>query len=49
MTGYATTETAIEATELGAYDYHLKPLNPAEVMHSVEQALERGRLNEQAG
>src|SRR5215472_5373726 len=26
MTAYGTTETAIEATKLGAYDYLLKPL-----------------------
>src|SRR5438067_5631929 len=28
MTGYGTTETAIEAMKLGAYDYLVKPLDP---------------------
>ena len=27
MTAYGTTETAIEATKMGAFDYILKPLN----------------------
>src|SRR6476646_2626113 len=29
MTGYGTANTAIEATRLGAFDYVLKPLDPA--------------------
>ena len=30
ITGHGTTETAIEATKLGAYDYMLKPLEVPE-------------------
>ncbi len=44
MTGYATTDTAIEATKQGAFDYQLKPLDPEEAMKSIERALERSRL-----
>jgi len=44
MTGYATTDTAIEATKQGAFDYHLKPLDPEGVLKSIERALERSRL-----
>ena len=43
MTGYATTETAIEATKLGAFDYHLKPLDPEDILRSIDLALDRGR------
>ena len=44
MTGFATTETAIEATKLGAVDYHLKPIDPAEILRTIDTALERSRL-----
>ncbi|KAB1442906.1 sigma-54-dependent transcriptional regulator [Pseudodesulfovibrio senegalensis] len=44
MTAYSTTETAIEATKMGAFDYILKPFEPAEVLNLIEQALEAGRL-----
>jgi len=44
MTGYATATTAIEATKLGAVDYCLKPLDPAEILQCLTKALERGRL-----
>jgi nitrogen regulation protein NR(I) len=44
MTGYATMETAIEATKLGAFDYHVKPLNPEEMLRTVDSALECVRL-----
>jgi DNA-binding NtrC family response regulator len=39
MTGFGTTETAIEATKLGAYDYLLKPLDMAELLDSVAKAV----------
>src|SRR5512142_3069062 len=32
ITGHGTTETAIEAIKLGAYDYMLKPLEPPEFL-----------------
>ena len=44
ITGYATTDTAIEATKLGAVDYHLKPVDPAEILRTIDTALERRRL-----
>ena len=44
MTGYTTADIAIEATKLGAFDYHLKPLVPEEILQSIEKALERGEL-----
>lgn len=44
MTGHGTMQTAIEATRLGAFDYHLKPFEPADMMASIEKALESTRL-----
>jgi nitrogen regulation protein NR(I) len=44
MTGYATMETAVEATKLGVFDYQVKPLDPEEMLRSVSSALEGGRL-----
>lgn len=44
MTAYGTTETAIEAMMLGAFDYHLKPFDPARMLETVEHALECVRL-----
>jgi nitrogen regulation protein NR(I) len=46
ITGYGTMETAVQATKLGAVDYHLKPLNPEEVLDSIAHALESVRLME---
>ena len=40
MTGYATVETAIQALKRGAYDYLTKPVDPDELSHLVEKALE---------
>ena len=42
MTAHGTTETAIEATKSGAYDYLLKPFDIPEFIELVEKALERG-------
>jgi nitrogen regulation protein NR(I) len=44
MTAFGTTETAIEATKLGAFDYMLKPFEVPEVLRLIEQALEAGRF-----
>lgn len=46
ITGYGTMETAVQATKLGAVDYHLKPLNPEEILASIAGALESVRLME---
>jgi len=47
MTAYGTIEQAVEATKLGAYDYVRKPFNNAEIIHTLQLALERRRLVEQ--
>jgi two-component system, NtrC family, nitrogen regulation response regulator GlnG len=44
ITGHGTTETAIEAMKLGAYDYLLKPLELAPLRDLVTRALEISRL-----
>ena len=45
MTGHGTMQTAIEATKLGAFDYHLKPFEPAEMLTAIDKALESTRLS----
>jgi DNA-binding NtrC family response regulator len=44
MTAFGTTETAIEATKMGAFDYVLKPFDVPEVLVLIEQAIEAGRF-----
>ena len=44
MTAYGTTETAIEATKLGAFDYILKPFDIPDMLKVIAQALEAGRF-----
>ncbi len=44
MTGYATTESAIQALKRGAYDFIQKPFKLAEIEASLERALEHYRL-----
>jgi len=44
MTAYGTTDTAIEATKLGAYDYVLKPFDISAVLDMIRHALEAGQL-----
>jgi len=44
MTAFGTTDTAIEATKLGAFDYILKPFDIPAVLKLIKQALEAGRL-----
>ena len=44
MTAYGTTETAIEATKIGAFDYILKPFNIPDMLKIVVQAVEAGRF-----
>ena len=44
MTAYGTTETAIEATKMGAFDYVLKPFEIPDMLAVIEQALEAGRF-----
>ena len=44
MTAHGTTETAIEATKLGAYDYLLKPFEMEELLDLVDKAVASSRL-----
>ena len=44
MTAYGNTDTAIEATKLGAFDYVLKPFEIHEMLETIEKALEAGRF-----
>lgn len=44
MTAFGTTETAIEATKLGAFDYVLKPFDIPELLQVIRQGLEAGRF-----
>src|SRR2546430_2041260 len=43
MTAYGTTQTAIEAMKLGAYDYVLKPLDVPKLKALIDAALKVAR------
>ena len=45
ITGHGNVDTAVRATRLGAYDFLEKPLALSRVMVTVQNALERGRMN----
>ncbi len=45
MTGHGTTETAVEALKMGAYDFIEKPLSTAKILISIQRALENASLN----
>jgi nitrogen regulation protein NR(I) len=44
MTAFGTTETAIEATKLGAFDYILKPFDIPDMLSLVKQAVRASRF-----
>ena len=44
ITGKSTTDTAIEAMKLGAYEYLLKPLELAQLRQVIQRALDISRL-----
>lgn len=44
MTAHGSTDTAIEATKLGAFDYLLKPFEMPELLDAVGKALATSRL-----
>jgi two-component system response regulator PilR (NtrC family) len=44
ITAYSTTETAIEAMKMGAYDYICKPFKISEVGAVIDRALEKREL-----
>ncbi len=45
MTGYTDIKTAVNAMKLGAYDYIGKPINPDELLRTVEGALSKKEEN----
>ena len=47
VTAFASTETAVEAMKLGAYDYVTKPFKLDELKLTVSNALERRRLQDE--
>jgi two-component system nitrogen regulation response regulator NtrX len=44
ISGHGNVDTAVKATRLGAYDFLEKPLSLSRVVLTVQNALERGRL-----
>jgi two-component system phosphate regulon sensor histidine kinase PhoR len=48
ITGYATIETAVEATKRGAYDYLPKPFTPETLTALVQRGLEKRELRLEA-
>ncbi len=47
ITAYATTETAVDAMKLGAYDYITKPFKNDEIRMVIQKALERRLLRKE--
>ena len=47
VTAFASTDTAVEAMKLGAYDYVTKPFKLDELRLTIVSALERKRLHEE--
>jgi DNA-binding NtrC family response regulator len=43
ITGYSTPTTAIEAKNLGAYEFIEKPFNPEEILSAVNRAMKKIR------
>jgi len=41
MTGYTDIKTAVKAMKSGAFDYVGKPINPDEILHTIESALKK--------
>jgi DNA-binding NtrC family response regulator len=49
LTGHGSIDTALEAIQLGAYDYLTKPCEIAELVSKIEAALERRNTKEKKG
>lgn len=48
LTGHASLESAIDAVNLGAYGFRIKPVPPEELIFSIRHAMERQRLQVEA-
>ena len=46
MTAYAAIDTAIEALQVGAYDYLRKPFYPPDLLATLDRCFEKIRLRE---
>lgn len=46
MTGYTDIRTAVKAMKWGAFDYVGKPINPDEIIHTINQALTKRNTKE---
>ena len=46
MTGYGSVGSALDAVQLGAYEYLLKPIEVEDLKQAVRRSLERKRLSE---
>ncbi|HSQ58866.1 MAG TPA: sigma-54 dependent transcriptional regulator [Acidobacteriota bacterium] len=44
ITAFASVESAVQALKAGAFDYVTKPIDPDELSHLVQRAVERRRL-----
>src|SRR6185295_19232383 len=44
LTGHGSTQAAVEAMKLGAFDYLVKPCNPDELLMTIENVLRGGDL-----
>jgi len=47
ITAFASVETAVRALKQGAFDYVTKPVDPDELSHLVQRALEQRRLRKE--
>jgi two-component system response regulator HydG len=46
MTGYTDIKTAVKAMKSGAFDYVGKPINPDEILHTIDLALKKRNQKE---
>jgi DNA-binding NtrC family response regulator len=49
LTGHGSIDTALEAIQLGAYDYLTKPCEIAELVSKIEAALEKKATTQKKG
>jgi DNA-binding NtrC family response regulator len=49
LTGHGSIDTALEAIQIGAYDYVTKPCEIAELVSKIEAAFERKTINDKKG